>query len=1048
MAKSIFDNARDLLKNFQSNAGEIASAAINPAGYLGQKVGQYIAPRVAPQIKSVAQSFGQAVSNQPLISVPGVIGLPYKLPAPSLGQYAQGQVIQPIKQGIQGLKQPGVANKGMGGLQTAQGIFSATPVGTMFNIGVGAGAGVGRAFRTGQPLNRSIQNAIATPTSFAQEGLGINNPFIAGAIDFSLGFNPKTTITTVGNIKNARALSQLVKNTPIHINQEIASKAISNARNLDLNDYNLMKTFAAGIQGSRGAKGQIKNIALDAQRVAEGIFGPQAATWTNQKMAKAFDWYLQVLDRAPGFQKNPIPNLNLVSKFADQPNQGGQGFANPVADKSKIHSIEVPQQSIQTQSLAQTAQSIPTPNQSFSKTVSGDLPNNSNSFNNNISDPVQKIIQALKVAKPLRGKQEALYSAERSKRAAQVAGIGSSVPGEQGYFAQLSQLKGELPKVQFESIRKQLSQSDVDSLFNKVEQANISTFEKITAKTGLAKLLGVEGGAVPTRGELELLNEVFPPEFIQSVLGNRSTMQKIFAGAGEILNVPRSIMSTLDLSAPLRQGVFLIGRPKQFGPAFKSMFKYATSEKAYKGFQESIKTRPTYRLMREANLAITDMGPTLASREEAFMSNLAEKIPVFGFFARASNRAYAGFLNKLRADVFDDLVKNAKSQGIAVEGKTLEDIAKFVNSATGRGDIGVLNRAAPILNGIFFSPRLMMSRLNLLNPQYYVTLDPFVRKEALKSLLTFGATAGTLVGLAKLGGAEVGVDPRSADFGKIKFGNTRYDPYGGFQQYVKLAAQLMTGQIVSTTTGKVITLGEGYKPLTRKDIIMRFFESKEAPIASFITSLLTGQTATGEPVRLSNEIINRLIPMMTQDIYEIAKDKDNIGQSLAMALPGIFGVGSQTYGKTELVTGKNPIGEPTAQIRPTQGLAETLSEKFFGQQPLGSSSGANVDAYFDQLLKMPKEQRLAEVEKIIKTNPELADKLAETAKDRAKGVTIEDKTIKGLGVASGDRAMEVVKKLNKLKTKEEKLELIKRYVEIGIITKEVARQIGILLKKQ
>jgi hypothetical protein len=660
-------------------------------------------------------------------------------------------------------------------------------------------------------------------------------------------------------------------------------------------------------------------------------------------------------------------------------------------------------------------------------------------------NPVQRVIDALKGAAPIRNKQEALYSAERSKRVARVVAMGEKVPGEQGYFAQLGQLKGELPKVEFETIRKQVSQSDIDGLFNTIEKNNILTpFEKITAKTGLAKLLGAEGGVVPQKGELKLLNEVFPTEFVQAVLAKRPLTQKLFEGFGQALNLPRAIMASADLSAPLRQGIFLIGRPKQWIPAFRDMFKYAFSEKAYMNLEKDIQARPNYPLMRDSKLSLTNTGTTLQGREEAFMSNLADKIPIFGRISKGSNRAYSGFLNKLRADVFDDLVSSARQQGIKVEGKTLTDISRFINSATGRGELGALERAAPILNGALFSPRLVASRLNLLNPMYYATLDPFVRKEALKSALTFGGTALTVLGLAKLGGAEVGTDPRSADFGKIKVGNTRYDILGGFQQYIKLMAQLASGQIVSSTTGKVMTLGEGYKPMTRKDILIRFFESKESPIASFITALVSGKNGIGEDVNIPTEVINRFIPMMAQDMYDLSKEYGPAG--VAMGVPGVFGVGSQTYGTQDLVSGKNQLGQPGMQIKSTTGLAEDITSGVFGQPTLGSTANFSADAYYEQMLKMPQAQAAQTFDRIAKADPELAKKILQSAKDKKAGITVQDETLKLKGVANGDRALSIANEFKKLKTNEEKAKLWDDYVRKKIITAEIAKQLTIIMK--
>jgi len=329
--------------------------------------------------------------------------------------------------------------------------------------------------------------------------------------------------------------------------------------------------------------------------------------------------------------------------------------------------------------------------------------------------------------------------------------------------------------------------------------------------------------------------------------------------------------------------------------AFGKMFKPFFSQESFAALQESIAQKPTYELMKEAGLSLTTLGKNMAQREEVFMSQWAEKIPVIGAGVRASGRAYVGFLNKLRADVFDDLVTKADKLGLnASQNIDLsKQIAKFVNAATGRGGLGGLEDAAVGLNAMFFSPRLMASRLTLLNPVYYVKADPFVRKEALKSLLTLSAAGGTVIGLAAAGGLKVGTDWRSADFGKIKTGRTRIDIWGGFQQYIRAVGQLYTGEYVSSTTGKVLTLGEGYKPLTRLDILYRQIENKEAPVLSFITQMLKGQDASGEKLNIPKEIGLRFTPMVLQDVYDLATESPEL---VPLSALGVFGVGLQTYG--------------------------------------------------------------------------------------------------------------------------------------------------------
>lgn len=651
---------------------------------------------------------------------------------------------------------------------------------------------------------------------------------------------------------------------------------------------------------------------------------------------------------------------------------------------------------------------------------------------------VQKIISALKEAKPLEGKQAEIYSKIRSKRAGAIAGVGKNVSGEKGYFAQLSKLKGEMPKVEFESLRKTITQSDVDSLFDTVEKSALTPFEKISAKSGLAKLLGAEGGSVPVQSELQLLNEVFPPEFVQAVLDKRPMMQKLFSLGTEALNLPRAVMATADLSAPLRQGAFLIGRPKQWIPAFKNMFKYFTSEKAYQGLIENIKARPTYQLMRESRLALTDTSPILQGREEAFMSNLVEKVPGFGKLAKGSNRAYSGFLNKLRADVFDDLYRKAVDLGIAKESpNVVNDIAKFVNSATGRGDLGSFNKAAPVLNGLFFSPRLMASRLNLLNPVYYAKLDPLVRKEAIKSLFTFAGTGLTVLGLAKLAGAEVSNDPRSADFGKIKIGDTRYDLWAGFQQPIVLASRLLTGQMVSSTTGREFNLNEGYKPTTRLDILQRFFESKESPVASFVTSLLKGETSMGEKFNLPSEVLNRLIPIMAQDIYDLYRQDGPDG--IFKAIPSMFGVGTQTYTDQIPMLGKTPSGKANVQWRQQPSLGEAIVNKL-----TGNSISTIPEEQWPSLIEERNKDtiRKIEIDKAKKTV--LSTGQPQTVGDTyiylKNGIVTTKKLTKPTNIAGETSIDGFIREMNKM-TLDEQNAYVKSLLEAKIITPDVLKQL-------
>ena len=504
----------------------------------------------------------------------------------------------------------------------------------------------------------------------------------------------------------------------------------------------------------------------------------------------------------------------------------------------------------------------------------------------------QKFVDVLPMLKKLRGEQEALYTKERAIRFAKAKEAGIEAGGGvKGYIAELKKLEGEMPKAVFEKIKDKFTQEDFDGLFRMVDKSqSIDWTQKLSVRNSLMQLF--EKGKPPIDSVIPLLEEVFGGKLTKALIEQKGLWER-FKNAGlEIANIPRSIMASFDFSFGFRQGIFMApSHRKAFWKSWKGQFKEFGSEKAYKAAMEAVNQHPDFHLASKSGVSFTNVGKIMAEREERFASSWAEIIPG----VRASSRAYTGFANKFRMDIFSSLVKDAEKQGLNPRKnmEMLNGIAELVNSGTGRGSLGGLEKASLALNAFFFSPRLMASRIRLLNPVYYIRQDPFVRKEALKSLFRFAATATTVLTLAKSGGAEVETDLRSADFGKIKIGKTRIDILGGFQQYIRLAAQLQSGEIVSSTTGKVLTLGEGYKPLTRLDILGRAIEYKEAPVFSFATTMLRGKTPLGEDIEFGKEIGKRFVPMITQDIYDLATEQPEL---LPLAPLGAFGFGLQTYG--------------------------------------------------------------------------------------------------------------------------------------------------------
>lgn len=378
--------------------------------------------------------------------------------------------------------------------------------------------------------------------------------------------------------------------------------------------------------------------------------------------------------------------------------------------------------------------------------------------------------------------------------------------------------------------------------------------------------------------------------------------------AGEVLAAPKAVMASYDLSGTLRQGGVLGSRfPKEAKDAFAKQAHYFASGKTFDKGMSAIRHDPLFEVANKAKIALTGTG----GAEEAFASTLPEKIPLFGKGIEASDRAYTGALTELRFNSFKHIANDLKSAGIDIgtfNDKKLESIGKYINTASGRGSGkagGLFEKAAPALNATLFSPRLWKSRLDMLNPVYYAKLDPVARKYALQNAGSFAAIAGTVLGLATLAGGSVETDARSSDFLKVKFGDTRYDILGGFQQNLVFAWREITGQKKSSLTGAVSDLNSGgFGSPNRLSILSDLIQNKENPVIATAGTVIKGVDKAGN--KLSGlgklkEVGKLAIPLNFQDTLSTIKNTGSIPKGLLKAtVPGSLGVGVGTYGKKDI----------------------------------------------------------------------------------------------------------------------------------------------------
>lgn len=595
----------------------------------------------------------------------------------------------------------------------------------------------------------------------------------------------------------------------------------------------------------------------------------------------------------------------------------------------------------------------------------------------------------IKGLRSTQAQQATSLSQQRGARFGASQAAGAAQEGSAGYYQELHALKGEYNKPKLGGLIENIGPGRAEDLFSsarkQVQAVPDSTYHalglhpagaRLNTQTALRKVIFGEGGGVPTRSEIKLLDTV-SPELAADVASKIPKSRKLFDYAAQLAGLPRALKATLDLSMGGRQGILVAARhPQIWAKANVESAKMFKSADYYHNEMAGLRARPSYDLGEKYGLKLPG---TEGAHEEAYASSdLAEKIPIAKHAVLASSRAYDGGLARMRMDLWDHLLSQYGGVDQATQrlgDKGMQDMAEVVNTMTGRGGKkgGAVETHMKSLSTTLFSPRLWASRLNTLNPQYYARLSPEARKEALQAAGSFAAVAGAALTSLAAAGAEVNTDPRNADFLKVKFGDTRYDVLGGFQQNLVFAWRELSGEKVNSQTGAVNkfakgipdifkseheTPNTGFGSTSRLGVASDVVGNKLNPILSSGLKLTEGKDKSGQPVNPLTEIGGLFVPLNLQGAYETIKHTNdgslnakNIAEGFTKNLPNTVGVGTQSYGVQDIApTQKQQSSLEIAKSKGTSPDQLKATKSFFQFLKVASGKQTNADDFINQAL--------------------------------------------------------------------------------------------------
>lgn len=407
-----------------------------------------------------------------------------------------------------------------------------------------------------------------------------------------------------------------------------------------------------------------------------------------------------------------------------------------------------------------------------------------------------------------------------------------------------------------------------------------------------------------------------------TAFANKSYGGKAWEVALKIAGNIKSIKASVDVSFFRQLQSVVYVSEASFIDAMKTGYKVWAGKKDFADtVMADILTRPN-----ALNGNYNQFGVEVGIKEEAFpeswLSEGFDKLGGFGEWAnvfRRSENAFNAAIQTARADLFDMMWENSNG-----DIKLLKDqrVGEAINQLTGRGKLhpkfAIDPQTSRVINNLMFAPKWLASRINTFVDLRYIgqiknkTPEGLRARAAVWNLILI-ASLLALRGLFKGDDETPGswADPRSADFGKLILGRTRFDLTGGTASLITLTSRLIT-QTTVTTDGRK-------RPVKVRDLIGNFLAGKSSPGLQVGMNLIHAAFHEGEFVdyrgkplkwNTTEDVVNNIADFIfpisvagaTQAGFDVSGedlasfDAEAWGEVLGV-LTDIFGIAANTYDK-------------------------------------------------------------------------------------------------------------------------------------------------------